>query len=129
MVPTNEPRELMADAPPTSRVFRAWEWGLFVLPGLTAVIVPHVLNAMNHARDKASGYTWLSDYDRAHMNLYTGMGGLIAGSCVCLPVGIWFGLRSKGRHPVLASLGWAVLCAAANLVLASAGCGMSGLLN
>jgi hypothetical protein len=109
-------------SPAISRL-RGWQWAVFLLPGVVCAATTWILVEMNLARDRASGYTFLSDYSRTHMALYTGMGGLMAGGIASVVAGLVLGLSTRARHRVLAVIGWMFLSAFAGLGIAGVGCG------
>ena len=101
---------------------RWWHWMLFVLPSIITVATAWGLVAYTRAKDEASGFTYLSDYGRAHIWLGPMITGLTTGAICCVVCGIILGVSTRSRQRVLASIGWTILCALTNLPLAFAGC-------
>lgn len=112
-----------SNSSPATGSLRWWQWVIFLLPGIVSGATAWILVEMNLARDRASGYTFLSDYGRSHLMLGCGAGGLMAGGIACVVAGLVLGFTTRARYRVLAAIWWMVASAFAGLGISFVGCG------
>lgn len=103
------------------RGLRWWQWLLFALPAIVTIVVMWAVMAFWQAKDRESGFTWLSDYGRQHLWLGASVYAFTTGAVCCVVCGIVLGLTMRGHRRVLACIGWTLLGVLTNLPIAFAG--------
>jgi hypothetical protein len=102
---------------------RWWHFLFVVLPAIVFVLTAWILVEWNIARDRASGYTFLTDRSRDQLASYCGDVAVTAGGIFCVVSGFVLGLTTGARSRVRAVIGWTLLCALIGSFVAIPGCG------